>query len=106
MVSDVPLPLVAAGLGGLAISAGANLYSQHMSRKLYRRQINAYSRLEKGYSRYLARHGRKINPDRAYERWGSRIDSASTSLTNSYAGSLGTVGGTFGAGVMLSRKWL
>lgn len=102
-------PLVAAGLGGLAVSAGANLYSQRMSRALYRRQINAYQQLGAGYNRYLARHGRKANPWRYYERFGSRIDSARTNLGNSYAGSIGTLGGTLGAGLMMAgktRKWL
>lgn len=99
-------PLVLAGLGGLGVSAGSNLYSQRMSRGLYRRQIDVYKHLGEGYNRYLATHGRKANPYRYYERFGSRIDSASTNLTNSYAGSVGTAGGTFGAGVMLTRKWL
>ena len=36
-------PLVVAGLGGLALSGGANLYAQHTSRALYRRQIDAYT---------------------------------------------------------------
>lgn len=101
------IPLLAAGIGGLALSGGANLYSQYKSRQLYRRQINAYSQLENGYKRYLAGHGRKINPARGYAQfYAGRIDQSSTNLGNSYAGSLGTAGGTFGAGVMLSRKWL
>lgn len=100
------VPLVVAGLGGLALSGGANLYSQWNSRKLYRRQIDAYDTLQKGYASYLAKHGRKLNPARAYERWGSKIDSAKTSIGNSYAGSIGTAGGTFGAGAMLTSRWL
>lgn len=99
-------PLAIAGLGGLALSSGANLYAQAQSRALYRRQINAYKTLQNGYTAYLRGHGRMANPARLYERYGSRIDSADTNLRNSYAGSLGTAGGTFGAGVMLSRKWL
>lgn len=99
-------PLVVAGLGGLALSSGSNLYSQYKSRQLYRRQINAYKQLGEGYTRYLARHGRKVNPARYYERFGGRIDTAYTNLANSYAGSIGTAGGTFGAGAMLTRKWL
>lgn len=99
-------PLVIATLGGLALSGGSNLYSQHVSRGLYRRQINAYRELGEGYTRYLAANGRKVNPARYYERFGGRIDSAETNLTNSYVGSLGTAGGTFGAGAMLTKKWL
>lgn len=98
-------PLVVAGLGGLALSGGANLYAQHTSRALYRRQIDAYRHLQEGYGRYLATQGRKFNPYRAYERYGNRIDTASTNLSNSYAGSIGTAGGTFGAGMTMSR-WL
>lgn len=99
-------PLVVAGLGGLALAGGANLYAQHTSRALYRRQINAYSRLQEGYGRYLAKQGRRFNPDRAYERFGSRIDASSTNLSNSYAGSVGTAGGTFGVGMKTMSGWL
>ena len=98
-------PLVVAGLGGLALSGAANLYSQHTSRALYRRQIDAYTKLQEGYGRYLARQGLRFNPYRAYERFGSRIDASGTNLSNSYAGSVGTAGGTFGAGMTMSR-WL
>lgn len=100
------VPLAIAGLGGLAVSGASNLYAQANSRALYRRQIDAYKNLQNGYAAYLAQHGRRLNPYRAYERWGSRIDSAGTSIANSYAGSIGTAGGTFGAGTMLTRKWL
>ena len=100
------VPLVVAGLGGLALSAGANLYSQYNSRQLYRRQIDAYSKMQQGYDRYLARHGRRSNPSRMYLKYGSHADSANTNLWNSYASSVGTAGGTFGAGAMLTQKWL
>lgn len=101
--------LLAAGLGGLTISAGSNLYAQKFSRALYRRQINAYSQLEKGYARHLAKHGRRLNPYRAYERYGRHIDNSRTSLGNSYIGSVGSTAGTVGAGLMMAgktRKWL
>lgn len=100
------LPLAAAGLAALAYSGGANLYAQANSRALYRRQINAYKTLQSGYARYLAKHGRELNPARAYERWGSRIDSLDTNIRNSYAGSFGTAAGTFGAGAMMTSRWL
>lgn len=103
----MPVPLVVAGLGGLALSGGANLYAQHLNRQLYRRQINAYSQMQNGYARYLARHGRKINPVRGYVNfYGGKMDSASTNYGASIASSIGTAGGTFGAGTMLTRKWL
>lgn len=100
------LPLVIAGLGGMALSAGANLYSQYQSRQLYRRQINAYSQMQQGYDRYLAKHGRRSNPARMYVKYGSHVDTADTNLRNSYAGSVGTAGGAFGAGAMLTKRWL
>jgi hypothetical protein len=101
---DMVAPLVMAGLGGLALSGGANLYAQHTSRALYRRQIDAYKRLDAGYSRYLARQGRTYNSARRWERFGRYIAGAETNLSNSRAGSVGTFGGTFGAGAMLSRR--
>lgn len=98
-------PLVVAGLGGLALSGGANLYSQYKSRQLYRRQLDAYRQMYNGYNSYLARHGRRINPTRGYLQWGRSADIAQTNIRNSYAGSIGTAGGTFGAGALMSR-WL
>lgn len=104
----MPWPLVVAGLGGLALSSGANLYAQHLNRQLYRRQINAYSQMQKGYASYLAKHGRKINPVRGYiNYYGGKMDSAGTNYRSSLASSFGTAGGTFGAGtIMATRKWL
>lgn len=99
-------PLVVAGLGGLALSGGANLYAQHINRQLYRRQIDAYRKAYAGYSRYLARHGRRINPTRGYlNYYGGSIDRARTSYNASLAGSYGSAAGAFGAGATLSR-WL
>ncbi len=97
-------PLVLAGLGGLALSGGANLYAQHNSRKLYSRQLDAYRRLDAGYGRYLARQGLKYNPARRFAHgYGGHIAGAKTNMQNSYAGSIGTFGGVFGAGAHMSR---
>lgn len=98
------VPLLVAGLGGLALSAGANLYSQKNSRALYRRQIDAYRTLQNGYALHLAKYGRRLNSARAYERWGAKIDSARTNYRNAYAHSVGTVAGSFGAGLMMGKK--
>lgn len=99
-------PLVIAGLGGLALSGGANLYAQHLNRQLYRRQIDAYQKMYRGYASYLHRHGRKINPYRGYVNfYGGQIDRSWTSYNASLAGSVGSAAGTFGAGATLSR-WL
>lgn len=97
-------PLVLAGLGGLALSGGANLYSQYNSRKLYSRQLDAYRRLDAGYGRYLAKQGLKYNPSRRFVHgYGGHIAGAKTNMQNSYAGSIGTFGGVFGAGSHMSR---
>ena len=97
-------PLVMAGLGGLALSGGANLYAQHNSRKLYSRKLDAYRRLDAGYGRYLAKHGLRYNPARRFAQgYGSRIAGAQTNIQNSRAGSIGTFGGVFGAGAHMSR---
>lgn len=97
-------PLVMAGLGGLALSGGANLYAQHNSRKLYSRQLDAYRRLDAGYARYLARQGLKYNPARRFAQgYGGHIAGAETNMQNSYVGSIGTFGGVFGAGAHMSR---
>ena len=78
-------PLVMAGLGGLALSGGANLYAQHNSRKLYSRQLDAYRRLDAGYGRYLAKQGLKYNPARRFAHgYGGHIAGAKTNIQNSY----------------------
>lgn len=99
-------PLVMAGLGGLALSGSANLYSQYNSRKLYSRELDAYRRLDAGYGRYLAKHGLRYNPARRFAQgYGSRIAGMETNIRNSYAGSIGTASGVFGAGAHMSG-WL
>ena len=100
------IPLIAAGLAGLGISAGANLYSQYNSRKLYRKSRDAYAQLGEGYKKYLASHGRSVNSARYWDRYGQKVYGNDVNIANSYAGSIGTVGGTFGAGAMMSHKWL
>lgn len=86
------------GLAGLGISAGANLYTQYNQRKLYREQANAYRRLHEGYSRYLAREGRRINPDRAWTSYYGQYRHAQLNTENSLIGSYGTLAGSVGAG--------
>lgn len=100
------LPLAVAGLGGLGVSAGANLLTQFNSRKLYRRSINAYRNMYSGYSRYLATHGRSMNNSRKWLSYYGQGYAQKTNLKNSYIGSLGTAGGTFGAGAMMTSRWL
>lgn len=98
----VPL-LLGAMLAGLATSGTANLYSQWNQRKLYRKELSAYENLDKGYRTYLSRHGRSINPDRAWTSYYGQAERARNNITNSYAGSIGTVGGTVGAGAGFGR---
>lgn len=90
-------------IGGLGVSAGANLYTQYNQRKLYREQASAYRRLHEGYSRYLAGEGRRINPDRAWTSYYGQYRRSQLSAENSVIGSIGTVGGSIGAGAGLYR---
>lgn len=101
------LPLVPLLMGaGLAVGAGANLYSQRNQRMLYRRYADAYNQMYKGYDQYLTRQGRAANPARKMLSYYGQYQSQETNIKNSYAGSVGTAGGTFGAGVALSKRWL
>lgn len=90
----IPLALM---LGGLAVSGGANLYKQYNQRLLYSKQYNAMMNLHNGYNKYLAKHGRSINPDRAWTSYYGSAQSIQNNIENSIASSIGTVGGTFGA---------
>lgn len=93
-----------AGLAGIGISAGANLYAQKNSRKLYSGMKNAYENLYKGYGSYLRQNGRDYNPNRAWASYYGQMQKADTNLRNSDLGSLGTIGGSFGAGSMFAKS--
>lgn len=97
----MPFPLVPvlAGLmvSGLGISMGSNLYKQHLQRQLWSKQANAYMNLHNGYNRHLEKYGRSINPDRAWSSYYGQAMAARNNIQSSYASSVGTVGGTFGA---------
>lgn len=90
-------------IGGLGVSAGANLYTQYNQRKLYRAQADAYRRLHEGYQSYLAGEGRRINPDRAWTSYYGQYRRSQLNAENSVIGSIGTVGGSIGAGAGLYR---
>lgn len=96
-------PLLPVMLGSMAISGGANLYAQSKQRQLYRGMANAYRNLDVGYRQYLAKHGRTINPDRAWTSYYGQYYKAAKNLESSTAGSVGTAFGTLGAGIGLSR---
>lgn len=100
------LPLILAGamIGGLAVSGGANLYSQYAQRKLYRKQAAAYKALDRGYDKYLEGHGRVQNPNRSWASYYGQYQKAKKGIEVSYANSVGTVGGTVGAGAAFSSK--
>lgn len=95
-----------AGLAGLGISAGSNLYRGISSYDFNKRQSNAYRALDAGYSSYLARHGLRVNPNRNITS-GFHAKALSSDLAgrNALASSVGSLGGSFGAGAALSR-WL
>lgn len=97
------LPLM---LGGLAVSGGANLYGQYQQRRLYRKQANAYKNLDRGYDKYLATQGLEQNPDRSWTSYYGQYKKAQKGIDVSYAQSVGTVGGTVGAGAGFSSKSL
>lgn len=99
----IPLILTAVSAIGLGVSAASNLYKQGNQRKLYSQQENAYNNLHNGYNKYLAQHGRSINPDRAWTSYYGQAQAARNNIENSYASSIGTVGGTFGAGAMFGQ---
>lgn len=91
------LPLLA--LAGAGVATGAGLYEDYNQRKLYREEKQRYTNLYKGYSRYLSNHGRKVNPNRAWSVYGSKIARADMGIKNSYARSVGRVAGFAGSGI-------
>lgn len=113
------IPIIPLLIGAsFATSAGANLYSQHNQRRVaraseayYRRQEQAYRSMENGYNRYLARQGRRANPDRSWLSYYGAAQhnrlmsySEAQSLNNSYAASVGTTAGSFGAALGLGAR--
>lgn len=96
-------PLIPLMLGSMAVSGGANLYSQYNQRKLYRGMSQAYKNLDTGYKQYLAKNGRTINPNRAWASYYGQYRKAQTNLENSYSGSVGTAFGSLGAGLAFGR---
>lgn len=98
-------PLVAIGLGSLAASGITNMYRGFNSANAYRQFANGYKNLDRGYRDYLARNGRKINPNRAINSFYGRYLNSQIGFENSFASSVGAGFGTFGAGAMTSR-WL
>lgn len=103
----MPIPLIpialATMIGGLGVSMGANLYKQHNQRSLWARQAQAYENLDKGYRQHLAKHGKTVNPDRAWTSYYGSAQTLRNNMENSIASSVGTVGGTFGAGAAFGR---
>lgn len=99
----LPLILGALALGGLGVSAGANLYSQSIQRNFYNNQARAYGNLHAGYAKYLATQGRSVNPDRAWTSYYGQQQAALSRAESSIAQSVGTVGGTIGAGAFAGR---
>lgn len=97
-------PLVPLAIGGFAASAGANLYKQHVQRKMYAQFEKGYRALDVGYRSYLAKHGRRINPNRALTSYYGNYLRSRTNQDVSMASSVGSVGGAIGAGGMIAGK--
>lgn len=101
-------PLIPAlAVGGFATSAAGNLYSQYRQRKLYAQLGKGYAALDRGYRSYLKTQGRTINPNRNVTKgyYGQYLR-AQTNQDVSLARSIGTLGGTIGAGTMITSRWL
>lgn len=96
--------ILGAMLAGLAVSAGANLYSQHNQRDIWEKQANAYEHLDKGYRRYLSSQGKEVNPNRAWTSYFGQAQALRNNIANSYAHSVGTIGGSVGAGLGISKE--
>lgn len=93
----IPIALLATMLGGLGVSAGANLYTQNNNRRLWSQQAAAYENLDRGYRKYLATQGKEINPNRAWTSYFGSAQSLRNNIANSTAQSFGTLGGSAGA---------
>lgn len=100
----MPFPILPLMVGGLGISMTSNLYKQYNQRQLWSKQATAYENLDRGYRSYLAKHGRVINPDRAWTSYFGSAQSLRNNIENSIASSIGTVGGSFGAGAAFGRN--
>lgn len=101
-------PLIPLALGSMAVSGGANLYKAYRQRQLYNQFEKGYGNLYKGYNRYLASQGRRINPNRALTSYYGNQLRAGTSSDVALASGIGSGFGTFGAGMMLggrTKKW-
>lgn len=96
--------LLGLGIGSLVASAGANLYAQKNQRDIYRHERDANNALAQGYNRYLESQGRVANPNRAWSSYEGAAYRASKNIASSYAGSIGTVAGTIGAGTRIGGR--
>lgn len=99
-------PLVPLAVGGLALSGLSNIYRGVNSGLAYQQFARGYKALDTGYRNYLARNGRKINPNRALTSYYGQFIRNRSQMQNSYMGALGSAGGTFGAGTMITSHWL
>lgn len=101
----LPLVLAGIGMGGLATSGLMNVAKGYNSAKLYDQFGRGYLALDQGYRRYLAKHGRKINPNRALTSYYGNFLRSHTSMENAYLSGIGSGMGSLGAGAVTSR-WL
>lgn len=99
-------PLVPLAIGGLMMSGLANGYREFNNGNAYRQFAHGYKALDRGYRDYLARNGRKINPNRAIISYYGQYLRSRTQAANSYMGVLGSAGGSFGAGAMLTSRYM
>lgn len=99
-------PLVPLAIGGLALSGMSNIYRGVNSARVYRQFARGYKNLDTGYRNYLARNGRKINPDRGITSYYGQYIRNRSQAQNSFMGAMGSAGGSLGAGSLMTSRWL
>lgn len=104
----MPVPLVLAGLGmgGLAASGLMNVARGYNTARMYDQFRRGYGALDSGYRRYLARQGRKINPNRALTSYYGSALKAKYNMENAELAGIGAGMGSLGAGAVTSRWFI
>lgn len=94
-------------IGGLGASAYYNLKRGISSYEWNKRQSNAYKSLDMGYSRYLARHGLRVNPRRNITSgFKAKALSSDIAASNALYSAYGSLSGSIGAGAGMMSRWL
>lgn len=85
------LPLIPLFLGAAALGlSGFSLYTQHNQRQVYKQENEVTNEFKQGYSDYLSRQGRKLNPARSWKAYDSSIAHNNMNMLNSQLQSFNT----------------